>query len=58
MMIINILSNILLYLTIVSIMYLLLLILCVSIVVKFPHSKLGNWIRKNLITDEDLNPPT
>ena len=50
--------NILMYLVIVSIMYLLLLILCVSIVVKFPHSKLGNWIRRNLITDEDLDPPT
>jgi hypothetical protein len=56
-MIINMLGNILLYLVIVSIMYLLLLILCVSILVKFPHSKLGNWIRKNLITDEDLEPP-
>lgn len=50
--------NILMYLVIVSIMYLLLLILCVSIVVKFPHSKLGNWIRRTLITDEDLDPPT
>ena len=58
MTIINILSNILLYLAIVSIMSLLLLILCVSILVKFPHSKLGNWIRRNVITDEDLNPPT
>ena len=58
MMIINMLGNILLYLVIVSIMYLLLLIICVSIVVRFPHSKLGNWIRRNLITDEDLNPPT
>ena len=58
MTIINILSNILLYLAIVSIMYLLLLILCVSIVIKFPHSKLGNWIRRNVITDEDLEPPT
>lgn len=58
MTIINILSNILLYLAIVSIMYLLLLIACVSIVVKFPHSKLGNWIRRNVITDEDLEPPT
>ena len=57
MMIINMLGNILLYLVIVSIMYLLLLILCVTILVKFPHSKLGNWIRKNLITDEDLEPP-
>ena len=57
MTIINILSNILLYLAIVSIMYLLLLILCVSIVIKFPHSKLGNWIRRNVITDEDLEPP-
>ncbi|NCX05164.1 MAG: hypothetical protein EBW68_05225 [Actinobacteria bacterium] len=56
-MIINMLGNILLYLVIVSIMYLLLLILCVSILVKFPHSKLGNWIRRNLITDEDLEPP-
>jgi hypothetical protein len=56
-MIINMLGNILLYLVIVSIMYLLLLILCVTILVKFPHSKLGNWIRKNLITDEDLEPP-
>ena len=56
-MIINMLGNILLYLVIVSIMYLLLLILCVSILVKFPHSKLGNWIRRNLITDEDLKPP-
>ena len=57
MMIINMLGNILLYLVIVSIMYLLLLIICVSIVVRFPHSKLGNWIRRNLITDEDLDPP-
>ena len=57
MTIINILSNILLYLAIVSIMYLLSLIICVSIVVKFPHSKLGNWIRRNVITDEDLEPP-
>jgi hypothetical protein len=56
-MIINMLGNILLYLVIVSIMYLLLLILCVSILVKFPRSKLGNWIRRNLITDEDLEPP-
>ena len=45
-------------LTIISIMYILLLIACVSIVVKFPHSKLGNWIRRNVITDEDLEPPT
>jgi hypothetical protein len=57
MMIINMLGNILLYLVIVSIMYLLLLIICVSIVVRFPHSKLGNWIRRNIITDEDLEPP-
>ena len=57
MTIINILSNILLYLAIVSIMYLLLLIACVSILVNFPHSKLGNWIRRNVITDEDLEPP-
>ena len=57
MMIINMLGNILLYLVIVSIMYLLLLIICVSIVVRSPHSKLGNWIRRNLITDEDLDPP-
>ena len=54
MMIISILGKILLCLVIVSIMYLLSLIICVSIVVKFPHSKLGNWIRRNVITDEDL----
>ena len=56
-MIISILGKILLCLVIVSIMYLLSLIICVSIVVKFPHSKLGNWIRRNVITDEDLEPP-
>ena len=56
-MIISILIKSLLFLVIVSIMYLLLLIACVSIVVRLPHSKLGNWIRRNVITDEDLEPP-
>ena len=53
----TILINILLGLIIICIMSILLLIACVSIVVKFPHSKLGNWIRRNVITDEDLEPP-
>ena len=42
---------------VMSIMCILLIILCVAIVINFPHSKLGNWIRRNIITDEDLEPP-
>jgi hypothetical protein len=30
---------------------------CVFIMTKFPKSKVGNWIRNHIITDEDLEPP-
>jgi hypothetical protein len=30
------------------------ILLCIHIVRTNPHSKLGKWIRKHIITDEDL----
>ena len=30
------------------------ILLCIRIVRTNPHSKLGKWIRKHIITDEDL----
>ena len=30
--------------------------LCILILKSFPHSKLSGWIRRHIITDEDLEP--
>ena len=49
--------KILMWWTITSVTIIASLAICVFVMTKFPHTKLGTWIRNNIITNEDLEPP-
>lgn len=51
------LLNVLLFLSILTFFLFVFFGIPLLIVKRFPHSKLGIWFKKNIITDEDLDPP-
>jgi hypothetical protein len=49
--------NLHIILVVVVIIYMILIIIVFGsyyVIVKYPHSKLSAWIRRHIITDEDL----